>query len=72
MTKCPTSGGGAEISGRARRKLDADLAHRGMKKLFHLGHEMSKCLTSGCLLYTSDYAEEGLGVYLGGRRVIKN
>ena len=28
MTKCPTSGGGAEISGRARRKLDADLAQQ--------------------------------------------
>ena len=26
---------------------------------------------SGCLLYTSDAADEGLGVDLGGRRIIK-
>ena len=25
----------------------------------------------GCLLYTSDAADEGLGVDLGGRRIIK-
>ena len=25
-----------------------------------------------CLLYTSDAADEGLGVDLGGRRIIKN
>ena len=27
--------------------------------------------TNGCLLYTSDAADEGLGVDLGGRRIIK-
>ena len=27
--------------------------------------------TEGCLLYTSAAADEGLGVYLGGRRIIK-
>ena len=27
---------------------------------------------NGCLLYTSDAADEGLGVDLGGRRIIKN
>ena len=38
---------------------------------------ISPCLTSRvmfliCLLYTSDAADEGLGVDLGGRRIIKN
>ena len=28
-------------------------------------------LLYGCLLYTSDAADEGLGVDLGGRRIIK-
>ncbi|GAB5860654.1 hypothetical protein JMUB7529_28440 [Staphylococcus aureus] len=28
-------------------------------------------LTASCLLYTSDAADEGLGVDLGGRRIIK-
>ena len=27
---------------------------------------------ASCLLYTSDAADEGLGVDLGGRRIIKN
>ncbi|VTU61344.1 hypothetical protein [Lactobacillus rhamnosus DSM 14870] [Lacticaseibacillus rhamnosus] len=28
-------------------------------------------ILKGCLLYTSDAADEGLGVDLGGRRIIK-
>ena len=28
-------------------------------------------VNDGCLLYTSDAADEGLGVDLGGRRIIK-
>ena len=32
---------------------------------------MSFCYATSCLLYTSDAADEGLGVDLGGRRIIK-
>ena len=31
----------------------------------------SYCYSKHCLLYTSDAADEGLGVDLGGRRIIK-
>ena len=31
----------------------------------------SHYVVSDCLLYTSDAADEGLGVDLGGRRIIK-
>ena len=31
----------------------------------------SKRERRGCLLYTSDAADEALSVYLGGRRIIK-
>ena len=31
----------------------------------------SQLENKGCLLYTSDAADEGLGVDLGGRRIIK-
>ena len=38
------------------------------------GHDKNtlKLRQEGCLLYTSDAADEGLGVDLGGRRIIKN
>ncbi|GAB5863251.1 hypothetical protein JMUB7529_28530 [Staphylococcus aureus] len=32
---------------------------------------LSTSHSTGCLLYTSDAADEGLGVDLGGRRIIK-
>ena len=32
---------------------------------------MQNANINGCLLYTSDAADEGLGVDLGGRRIIK-
>ena len=39
------------------------------KKLFRMNQKM--ILKKFCLLYTSDAADEGLGVDLGGRRIIK-
>ena len=44
-------------------------------KIFHAIYYASKVLNDEqlnyCLLYTSDAADEGLGVDLGGRRIIK-
>ncbi|GAB5859359.1 hypothetical protein JMUB7542_27970 [Staphylococcus aureus] len=34
-------------------------------------YQFSKKQIEACLLYTSDAADEGLGVDLGGRRIIK-
>ncbi|GAB5862871.1 hypothetical protein JMUB7542_28100 [Staphylococcus aureus] len=38
---------------------------------FNKERNLSLAWTSTCLLYTSDAADEGLGVDLGGRRIIK-
>ena len=38
---------------------------------FILGMVKNQDFCSSCLLYTSDAADEGLGVDLGGRRIIK-
>ena len=35
------------------------------------GYQLGSSLMICCLLYTSDAADEGLGVDLGGRRIIK-
>ena len=60
----------------AATKMNAtDKANAGMNSAMwaaQLGHlEILKLLLDkGCLLYTSDAADEGLGVDLGGRRII--
>ncbi|GAB5864609.1 hypothetical protein JMUB7529_28550 [Staphylococcus aureus] len=43
-----------------------DVYKRQLKK-----PSLSGCACVPCLLYTSDAADEGLGVDLGGRRIIK-
>ena len=40
-------------------------------EILRKANECFKDLQYNCLLYTSDAADEGLGVDLGGRRIIK-
>ena len=39
--------------------------------IMYVNIERYLCQSNSCLLYTSDAADEGLGVDLGGRRIIK-
>ena len=48
--------------------IDNDLIIEGSEDMIELNNG---CICCSCLLYTSDAADEGLGVDLGGRRIIK-
>ena len=41
-----------------------------LERLMGMLERMGYTLSNSCLLYTSDAADEGLGVDLGGRRII--
>ena len=53
--------------------IESEIRNDGSRKTTRYDIDMLKCIYCGlcCLLYTSDAADEGLGVDLGGRRIIK-
>ena len=49
----------------------AKLRHRLEATVVYVTHDQTEAMTMGCLLYTSDAADERSSVDLGGRRIIK-
>ena len=61
---------------RDRRREEAAIEAKAFELIHYVGigaraNELARNLPYGCLLYTSDAADERFSVDLGGRRIIK-